>query len=654
MRFCIRILAAAIFVVLLSPMTAGAQNVRENGDKMSEALAAVDAKDWASAAHIASAIRDPMASEIVTWLRLRAGEGDWSEYVEFLARNPDWPGLKRLRRASEGVMPRGLTSALVRAHFQAEPPQTGRGVLRLGAALKDIGRTGEARSAAIRAWVELSLNEDEELALLRDYGGALARHHEERLDQLLWRGLTREAQRMLPRVSTGSQALAKARIALRRGSKGVDALITAVPRALQDHPGLAYERFIWRIKKERWDDAEAFLTEQTRAGAELGRPEYWAQRRRGFARRAMRRGAHQAAYLLAQQHQLTPQDGYAYADLEWLAGYISLRFFKKPEQALRHFRNFQAAVATPISLGRSGYWLGRAYEEAGRQVDAIKAYSLGATYQSSFYGQLSAERAGLPADSSLVGTSEPGSWKGAAFLNSTVFRAGLLLHYADEPIFVRWFFSHMAETMTSVDQSKLAQVALDIERPHAALRIAKEAAKSAHVIAAPYYPVTELAHFGVEIPPELAMAIARQESELNPAAISPVGARGLMQIMPATARRVAKQVGTEYSKARLTSDWRYNARLGIAYLSGLLEDYNGSIVLAAAAYNAGPSRVNGWIAEYGDPRRDTVDQVDWIENIPYRETRNYVQRVLESLHVYRLRINGRAEPLRLALELSKG
>jgi len=632
----------------------GAQSVHENGDRMAAVLASIEAQDWASAGHIATTIPDRSAAELVDWFRLRAGEGDWAEYLDFLDRNPHWPGLKRLRRKGEEVIPPGAEPSVVRTYFEAEGAQTGHGALRLAEAEQQLGRTAQARDVAIRAWLNLSMSAEDENALLAKYRGALTRHHASRLDNLLWRGLTREAQRMLPRVDAGHQALAQARIALRRGAKGVDDLIKAVPASLKKHPGLAYERFVWRIKKERWDDAETLLTEITKGELELGKPDAWASRRRGFARRALRRGDTRNAYLLASKHQLSPEDGYSYSDLEWLSGYIALRHFRQPDLALKHFTRFRETVVTPISVGRAGYWLGRAHEALKQPRQAKEAYGLAATYQTSFYGQLAAERADLPTDAALVGATPKRSWEGANFLHDPVFSAGMLMHYADEPVYVRWFFTHLAETMTSRDQAKLAQLALDIERPHVALKVAKEAAKSGTVISAPYYPVTELAYFDVEIPPELAMSIARQESELNPEAISPAGARGLMQIMPSTARKVAKDVGAEYTKSRLTSDWRYNARLGISYLGGLVEEFNGSILLAAAAYNAGPSRVRGWLEEYGDPRTRAVNEIDWIENIPYRETRNYVQRVLESLHVYRLRINGEVEPLRLATDLSRG
>jgi soluble lytic murein transglycosylase len=319
-----------------------------------------------------------------------------------------------------------------------------------------------------------------------------------------------------------------------------------------------------------------------------------------------------------------------------------------------HFRNHLSAVKTPVSLGRAGYWIGHAEEKRGDFDAAVDAFNLGAKYQTSFYGQLAAEKIGTDPDPRLTGKIAIPDWRDGALAQSSVVKAGILLHHAQEQNLMRWFFSHVAETTPEIETAQLAEVALELDRPFVALGVAKEAAKRGFIIPKSYFPVTELARYSVDVDPEVAMAIARRESELNPEAISPVGARGLMQVMPATARQVAGDIGVEYSKNRLTTDWRYNAQLGTAYLGGLLEIFEGSFVLAFAAYNAGPNRVDQWIKTYGDPRDGLIDQVDWIEHIPYRETRNYVMRVIESLHVYRMRLSGEVEPIRLTQDLTRG
>ncbi len=641
-----------IFWLVSFPLTGLAQSLEEDGDLLSTALNAVAAGDWVSADHFASQMQEPAGRTLVVWQRLRKGEGDWSEYLDFLAEHPDWPGLKRLRRRGEAAIPADSNPVVVRAYFKDQLPQTGTGALRLAEAFSQQGRTAEAREEAIRAWTNLTLRPLEESQLLAKFKGTLARFHKKRLDNLLWHRETKAAERMLGLVSPKLQKLAKARIALQRASKGVDAVIAAVPKSLQDDAGLAYDRFIWRVKKGRWDDAQALLVERSGSKEKLGRPEYWSNRRRGFARRAMRAGENELAYWLASQHELT--SGSNYADLEWLAGYIALRKLDAPEQAIIHFKNHRKAVKTPVSLGRAGYWMGRAYEALGDYDQAVVAFEHGAQYQTSFYGQLAAEKIGFYSDPRLVRGDDIGDWRQAAFAGSGPVRAGILLHYAQEMNLMRWFFTHVTDSLDAVQAAQLADIALELDRPYVALGVAKQAAKRGIVIPKSYFPVTELAYFSVDVDPEVAMSIARRESELNPEAVSPVGARGLMQIMPKTAREVANKIGSDYSKNRLTSDWRYNAKLGTAYLGGLLELYEGSYVLAFAAYNAGPYRADQWIEKFGDPRDSIVDQVDWIEHIPFRETRNYVMRVMESLHVYRSRLTGKAAPLRLSKDLVKG
>lgn len=636
----------------LAPVFAFSNSPEEDGDLLSSALAAVAEKDWVTAEHFAGQIGDSAGSDMVVWERLRQGEGSWDEYERFLAEHADWPGLKRLRRAGEEVIPRDHDPVSVRRFFETQPPQTGTGSLRLAEALQAQGRTADARAEVIRAWRDMALAPHEEVALLDRYGGVLSRHHQERLDNLLWDGQTRAAERMLRLVPDGQARLAKARIGLQRAVKGVDGLINAVPRSLAGDPGLAFDRFMWRVEKERWDDAEALLLERSGTVESLGRPEEWSNRRRGFARRAMRAGDPQKAYVLASQHGLAT--GSNYADLEWLSGYIALTYLKSPEQALFHFTRFWGDVDTPISLGRAGYWLGRAYEALGRTEEAAKAYRLGARYQTSFYGQLAAERIGTTSDASLTGKADVPNWRKARFAKSGPIRAALLLNHAQEQQMMRWFFTHVAETLDETNLLQLSQLALELDRPHVALGVAKEAAKRGIVLPGPYFPVTELATYSVDVDPEIAMSIARRESELNEDAVSAAGAQGLMQIMPGTARDMSRDLGVKYSKARLTSDWRYNAKLGTAYLAALLDLYDGSYLLTFAAYNAGPSRVEEWIGEYGDPRDSVIDKVNWIEHIPYRETRDYVMRVMESLHVYRARLSGRTQPVRITQDMSRG
>ena len=391
---------------------------------------------------------------------------------------------------------------------------------------------------------------------------------------------------------------------------------------------------------------------QSKSAKHLGRPEKWAERRRAYARQEMRDGNNKRAYQLASHHFLT--SGSNYADLEWLSGYIALRKLDDPGLALEHLVRFRAAIATPISYGRAGYWQGRAHEALGNSAAAKEAYRFAANYQTSFYGQLAAEKIDAPTDSYLTGREKFPDWRTARFMKSSVLHAATLMHYADRPRLAERFIRHLGESLGRTELQQLANLTMEIGRPNIAVRLSKQAARQGHVLPRTYFPVTALAKKKLPVDADLAMSIARRESELDQFIVSPAGAMGLMQIMPKTARKVARDIGIPYSRTKLTSDWQYNARLGSTYLAEQLEDFNGSFILAFAAYNAGPHRARTWIERYGDPRKSQIDQIDWIEHIPFRETRNYVMRVMESLHVYRVRISGKVLPIRISQDLRKG
>ncbi|MCV6596445.1 MAG: lytic transglycosylase domain-containing protein [Mangrovicoccus sp.] len=620
---------------------------------LSKTMAAVAAEDWPKARRLARN-QGELANSIVEWHRLRAGpvEGgaSFGEYRNFLQRHPDWPGLPMLRRWGEIAMPASTPPKEVLEYFLQDEPATGPGAMRLAAAFRALGEDKAAQAEVIRAWTTLSLSPADESTLLAEYGQILAKHHITRLDMLLWRHRFTEAQRMAPRVPEAWRKLMAARIALRRNAPGVDPLIKAVPDTLKNHPGLAYERMEWRARKNREDGVLEIMLAHSDTAETLGRPEAWAKRRRPLAREMMRQGRTREAYLLASQHHLS--DGVDFADLEWLAGYIALRKLDNPAAALDHFRRFRMRVNSTISLGRAGYWEGRAHEALNQPSQAVTAYEFGAEFQTSFYGQLAAEKAGLPMDPRLSGNEAFPIPANAAFLNSDVYAAGKALHEAGELVLAARFFAHMAESMSRAEIGQMARALEDLGSPHIQLRIGKRASSAGQMLHRALFPLLPLPRQGTgAVPPELVLAIARRESEFNPSVRSPAGALGLMQLMPATAQETANALDLPYSKARLTRDPAYNARLGIAYLDRLQRRFGQATILVAAGYNAGPSRPARWIKDYGDPRGGKVDPVDWIEHIPFRETRNYVMRVMESLAPYRARLSERPSEWRLSQEL---
>ncbi len=618
---------------------------------LAEALEAASTGDWTEAAAVAARTGLPVAADLVIWTRLRDGAGNWEEYGRFLSSHGDWPGLQTLRRAGERQMPSGMPADEVLAFFGEAAPQTATGSLRLADALASSGREKDAEAEIVRAWTTFSMTGAERTAVLARWRKVVTKENVARLDMLLWRGQTGEAEAMLPMVDPDWQRLAQARIATRRDSEGLQYAIKMVPARLKADPGLAYERYLYRIEKGRWQDAEAYLLQVSTSATALGRPEMWMQRRSNLARQALEDGDVPGAYRLAAKSFGT--NGADYADAEWVAGFIALTRMDDPKRAVGHFTRFQSLVATPISLGRAGYWLGVAYGKTGNPDAAKAAFRMASQYQTSFYGQLAAEKLGSPADPSLAGGGPKPDWRNAAFMTSSVVQAAYLLHLADDDARASQFFRQAAEGKPAATRAALAQMAIDLGRPQIGIRIAKDAAGDGILLPDQYYPLHVISEQSWPVPTEYAMAVARQESELNARAASSVGARGLMQLMPATAKKMAEVAGVPYDTARLGNDPLYNARLGTEYLARMLARYNGSYLLATAAYNAGPGRVDQWIAAFGDPRSPDVDAVGWIETIPYTETRNYVMRVLEALHVYRARLNGKAAPVQLVADINR-
>ena len=610
-------------------------------------MEAVRADDWDKAAALAQDI-GPVAADIVRWRRLRAGEGDFDDYLEFTARRADWPGMARLRAEGERVIPPDARATDVLAYFADAAPATGAGAVRLVQAHAALDQAADAQALAVATWRTLPLAAADHATLLQAYGPVLAPHHVDRLDAMLWDGAEESARLMLDHVDRGWRALAVARMALRADRPGVDALIAAVPERLARDPGLAWERFTWRSRRGRTEDAAALLDARSIGFQSLGRPARWAGWRHVQARLMMQDGDPERAYRLAANHYL--HDGATYAQLEWLAGFIALRKLDEADLALAHFDRFATAVQTPISLGRAGYWRGRALEALGRPEEARTAYAQGAAHQTSFYGQLAAERAGLTMDPALAAPASYPDWR-SRFAGDDRVRAARLFHEAGERNLAEWVLTHMAEGTDAPGRAALAGLALDWDEPHIALRIAKVAARRGEILPGAYFPVSAFVQGSPAVPAELVLAIARRESEFDPAVISPAGARGLMQLMPGTARDMARDEGLDYDAGRLLTDAGYNARLGTAYLATLVEEFGLNPVLVAAGYNAGPTRPRAWIEDRGDPRDPAIDPVDWIETIPFRETRNYVMRVAESLAIYRARIAERPVTLNLSREL---
>ncbi len=616
----------------------------------------VQAGDWV-AAEAAVAEAGPIARDLVRWLRLRDGpraadaapdprdpDPVFADYAAFLAAYPHWPGLERLRMQGERTIPPDAAPEAVLGYFTGVKPQTGEGVAALARALAALGRVEEARAAAAEGWMTVGLSDETQTALLASWGETLRPMAWDRAQEMLWRWRTGDAERLLPLLSDDQRALALARIALIRDAGDLDARVAAVPEALRDDPGLAVDRFNRLAEDGDYTDAVALLLARTDDAARMGQPFRWASWRAVLARWALREGRPDEAYRLASRHHLTGENPGTdfYADLEWIAGYVALRHLDDPAAALTHFRRMQAAVSGPISTARAAYWTARAEEAAGSADAAAQSYARAAQYQTAFYGLLAAERLGLPFDASLAVTEGFGDWRQGAVLRSDLTAALLMLVAGGDRDDAVLFAARLGQTLDRADLGQLGGLLTDTVEPFLTLVVAKAALERGISIPQMLYPIHPMAAMDLPVDRDLALSIARQESEFNAAAGSGVGALGLMQLMPGTAEEVAGDLGLAYDRGRLTGDWQYNATLGSAYLAELQARFGPTPVMVAAGYNAGPARPSQWIALRGDPRIGGADVIDWIEMIPFAETRNYVMRVTEAMPVYRARLTGSA------------
>ena len=644
--------AAFCVAVLLSGEVAFPETIKLDSESFKDVLENAEAGNWAKAVSFANAISDPAASIVVEWMRLRSGVENWESYNKFLNAHGDWPGLKLLRKVGERSINRDADPKDVVQYFAPQSPQTGNGAVRLAEALTRLNYPTKARDVIVEAWLSLPFGSKAMEEALELFPGALKGLHTRRLDNLLWEGRTREAEAMIPFVNDGYGKLARARIALRTQANGVDARISSVPSELKDDPGLAFERMRWRVAKDKGDSAIELMLERSVSAESLGNPEAWSKLRRRLAHRLMRRNQNKKAYQLASSHRMGDESGIA--ELEWLSGFLALRKLGNSQAAINHFTRFRGAVNSPISLGRAGFWLGLAHEAAGNQRQAMDAYRMGARYQTTFYGQLAAERIGAQTIAALTGGVTVPDWRNSGLAENSVVRAALFFHTLGWESYAAWFMAHRAETLDSHKVEQLVALARAHGAEFAALKTAKQGLKQEGASIDSLFPLTGIEEQALHVPPELVKSITRQETEFKGTAVSPKGAIGLMQILPTTGKPVAKKLGLTGSIKSLLRNNETNVEIGSRYLKSRLESYGGSYIMAIASYNAGPGRLRGWLSQIGDPRDPNVNPIDWIEHIPYSETRNYVMRVMESVTVYRMRISGKTQPICLSCDLLRG
>lgn len=605
-------------------------------------------KNWRKAMAVRGRTPDPALGAVLEWLWLsdRKRPASFDRIRIFLAENVGWPNQDDLIKRAEQSMPTGLPLRQRLDWFETYPPQTTDGRILYLRAIEETGDRTRLVAEVKRIWRNIELGRQAERKFMKRWGDVLTQDdHISRLDELLWRGRAGAARRTVKRVPKDWRLLADARLRLRFNKAGVDAAIKRVPKSLVDDPGLHYERMRWRRRHGLATAAREMLLEAPPAQEFLRR---WWRERIWHIRESIDDGQLNDAYLLSASHK--QKKGVGFAEAEWLAGWIALRFLGKPEVGLRHFDLLYAGVSTPISRARAAYWAGRTAEQLKRPEEANTWYGRAADHITTFYGQLAAARLGAE-KADLPPAPAPDITRLTEIKRHPLVRASEALLRVERRELAERFLRELARQADRADYAAhIAEIAAANGFTSTAVYTARKAARKGLTLIDRGYPFLSPQP---DTPPEPALvhAVIRQESGFDSGAISRVGARGLMQLMPATAKQTARKAGMKYVRGDLITDPAYNIILGRRYLTEMLQRFDGHYVLAIAAYNAGPHRVKRWIKRHGHPNDPSVDVIDWIERIPFSETRNYVQRVLEALHVYRSRLSTNA---RIALRSTPG
>jgi soluble lytic murein transglycosylase len=590
-------------------------------------------------------VRDSLPAQsldrhILTWaIAVKGGGLAPASDIAAAQALPEWPGTKALQRNSERALYRDMSDprTIVEA-FSKAPPQTSSGVIVLARSHIELGDREAARAVLSPFWRKEKLPPRDEAAIIREFGGIIpAADHRARMERMLYSDRVNSAKRVA--ALAGAQSLADAWAAVIRGNRDSGKLLEKVP-ADQRSAGWFFAKAKHLRRSEKFAEAAEVMLKAPTDGAALADPDAWWVERRVLSRELVDQGDMKTAYKIAAAH--AAENPANVADAEFHAGWYAFRGLGDAKTGARHFSRIAEIAEGPISLSRAYYWLGRA-AEAGASGDAKAYFERASTYGTTFYGQLAAQRIGR--DSIRVGYPHPSMADHEKFVSREPVRAIKRLQSAGHESLADALYRALAEELTSPGELTLLAVMAENRGDHfLALKVGKIASSRG-------IDIGSLAHPMGAIPSSanisgsgkaLAYAIARQESEFNVAAVSGAGARGLLQLLPGTAKEVAKKAGVTYSKARLTTDGGYNATLGAAFLGEQLNRFDGSYVLTFVGYNAGPGRALDWIKRYGDPRGQDIDAVvDWIESIPFTETRSYVQRVMENYQVYKMRLSGK-------------
>ena len=617
-----------------------------------EVFLLIKQKKWKSAIKSTNRIKDKEFKNLVNWLYLKEkrNAASFGEYTKFIEENKDYPRINRLKYLAEHKINLSSTSAsTIIGWFDTETPLSGFGEIKLGEAYLLKGRIDEGSELIKKGWITASLSSKDLRYLNKKYRKILnSSDHIKRAEYLAWDYKYWDLKRILRYLPKDHRALYNARQILMSSSYGVDKAISDVPEKFKSDIGLRYDRLKWRRRRGRVESSLEIINNAPNDNNALVRADLWWKERQIISRSLIYKKKYQLAYDVSKNHSLNKDnenEGPAYAEAEWMSGWIALSFLNNPKVAIEHFNNFYKNVGYPISLARGAYWLGVAYEKIGNDNLSRKYFKEGSKYLTTFYGQLSYEKVNPFEEFQLNDDSKYSEEYKKKFNKNPLVRHVLLLKELNKSSLSKDIIKHLA-TLDVENGSEVlaAELATKVGRYDYAIQISKKASYEKRFINKFNYPIIATPEIinGKSMPSqEIILAITRQESEFDPKANSYAGAKGMMQLMTYTAKLVSQQMKVPYSKSKLTADPEYNIRLGTYYFNSLLNEYREIYPFAIAAYNAGPKRVRYWRKINGDPSKNKIDYVNWIELIKFKETRNYVQRVLENANVYKYMLSGK-------------
>ncbi|MDA7443297.1 lytic transglycosylase domain-containing protein [Candidatus Pelagibacter ubique] len=610
-------------------------------DIAKKSIQAMEKSQWTTALKNSKKAKDKSIYNFIQWRHLltTGNQATFYDYITFIQNNKDYPRISRIKYLAEQKLSTDkISPKKIINWFGVDEPLSGYGMLVLGESFIQTGDSEKGIALIKRGWITAELSRPNMKSLSKKYRKYLnSKDYVNRADYLAWENKYWDLKRMLPYLPKDYQLLYTARQILMSKSYGVDQAIKNVPQKFKNDAGLNHDRLKWRRKRGRIDSSLEILSSIKNNKDYLVRPDKWWVERAIMSRALIYKNKYETAYKVASQHSL--DKGSEFAEAEWLSGWIALSFLNDPILAIDHFNNFYQNVSYPISLARGAYWLGRSYEKIGDKRQSEDWYREATKYLTTYYGQLAFLKINPSQNFELEEQADVKDDYRKYFYNKELVKITHLLNELNKDKYTKNILRHLAnDNIASGSEILAAELATNISRYDFAIQVSKLASYEKRFHNTFNYPIISVPQYvnGRKIPETaFILSLIRQESEFDMRANSHVGAQGLMQIMPYTAKLVAKQAKLPYSKSRLTSDPEYNINLGSHYIAGLILQYDGAYPFATAAYNAGPKRVKHWKKINKDPQKKQIDFVDWVELIPFKETRNYVQRVMENYNVYR-------------------